>query len=67
MRDPAYSYCENCKTRLTIPDLIPVASWLWLRGRCAHCHAPIRIGNLAAELVGAAIGGLLAFWLVAVR
>ncbi len=38
------SRCPGCQTRLTIPDLFPVLSYLLLRGRCRHCgqHIPVR-------------------------
>jgi len=35
------SHCPACKHRLAIKDLIPVFSYLWLRGRCRYCRAPI--------------------------
>lgn len=35
------SCCDNCQRPLSIKDLVPVFSYLWLRGRCRHCHAPI--------------------------
>jgi len=35
------SRCVSCHQRLAIKDLIPVFSYLWLRGRCRYCHAPI--------------------------
>ena len=35
------SHCPTCATRLTVVDLVPVLSWLWLRGRCRHCGARI--------------------------
>ncbi len=31
------SACTKCKTHLGIPDLIPVFSWLFNKGRCRHC------------------------------
>jgi leader peptidase (prepilin peptidase) / N-methyltransferase len=39
------SHCDNCGTRLKIVDLIPLISYLWLRGRCRYCglHIPIRV------------------------
>ena len=35
------SHCERCGHRLTPLDLAPVLSYLWLRGRCRYCKAPI--------------------------
>lgn len=31
------SHCFSCGTRLTVIDLFPVLSYVWLRGRCRHC------------------------------
>ncbi|MBI1216194.1 MAG: prepilin peptidase, partial [Alphaproteobacteria bacterium] len=35
------SACPSCGHPLGVPDLVPVFSWLFLRGRCRHCRAPI--------------------------
>ncbi|MDI3299551.1 MAG: prepilin peptidase [Bacillota bacterium] len=35
------SHCESCGRRLGPLELVPVASWLVLRGRCRTCGAPI--------------------------
>ncbi len=35
------SACPRCTARLTPLDLVPVLSWVLLRGRCRHCQAPI--------------------------
>jgi prepilin signal peptidase PulO-like enzyme (type II secretory pathway) len=35
------SMCTHCGHRLSARDLIPVLSWLELRGRCRYCHKPI--------------------------
>lgn len=35
------SMCSSCKHPLAVSDLVPVLSWLWLRGRCRYCKAPI--------------------------
>ena len=32
------SMCPNCQHILAAKDLIPVISWLQLRGRCRYCH-----------------------------
>lgn len=35
------SHCSACKHKLGTLDLIPLLSYLWLRGRCRYCQAPI--------------------------
>ncbi|MDQ7814942.1 MAG: prepilin peptidase [Patescibacteria group bacterium] len=37
------SACPKCKSRIKPRHLIPIFSWLWLRGRCAYCGEPIHI------------------------
>lgn len=37
------SACPACSRRLRIPDLVPVVSWLALKGRCRYCGAPISV------------------------
>lgn len=49
------SACGACGTRLTAPDLVPVLSWLVLRGRCRHCGARIGIEPIVVELATAAL------------
>jgi leader peptidase (prepilin peptidase)/N-methyltransferase len=55
------SHCDACGHPLSIRDLFPVVSYLWLRGRCRYCgaHIPIRV-----PLVEIGTGVLLAilFW-----
>ena len=36
-----HSFCPNCKHRLYAKDLFPLFSWLFLRGKCRYCKAPI--------------------------
>ena len=55
------SSCETCGAVLEWRDLVPLFSWLMLRGRCRRCHAKIGIRCLAVEVLGAAAGGLLAW------
>jgi len=33
--------CPHCKHPLAAKDLIPVLSWLQLRGKCRYCKVPI--------------------------
>jgi prepilin signal peptidase PulO-like enzyme (type II secretory pathway) len=35
------SQCPACRKNLGVPDLVPLLSWMALRGRCRHCRAPI--------------------------
>lgn len=49
------SSCDSCHTRLRVVDLIPVLSYLVLRGKCRHCGASIPFRVLFME---AAMGSL---------
>jgi prepilin signal peptidase PulO-like enzyme (type II secretory pathway) len=35
------SMCTHCHHVLLAKDLVPVFSWLWLRGKCRYCHKKI--------------------------
>lgn len=35
------SECPLCHHVLAPKDLVPVFSWLWLKGKCRYCHKPI--------------------------
>lgn len=35
------SMCTHCGHQLAAKDLVPVLSWLMLRGKCRYCHKPI--------------------------
>lgn len=43
------SYCQACRTPLASRDLVPVLSYLLLRGRCRYCAAPIPLRVLLVE------------------
>ena len=58
----ARSACRSCGARLGPGSLVPVLSWLWLRGRCAACGA--RIGAFYPVVEIAAV--VLAAWAAAV-
>jgi len=49
------SACDTCGHALGIPDLVPLASYAALRGRCRHCGAPIGRFHLWVELAALAI------------
>lgn len=48
------SCCLNCSYELRWYDLIPVISWLALRGKCRKCHQPIGWMELLIEISMAA-------------
>ncbi|MBF9001599.1 prepilin peptidase [Vibrio nitrifigilis] len=54
------STCPHCHTQLRIIDNIPVISWLYLRGKCHHCHAPISIRYPCVELLTAGLSYIVA-------
>jgi leader peptidase (prepilin peptidase) / N-methyltransferase len=55
------SACPNCGARLRALDLLPIASWLALRGRCRRCG--VRIGAFYPLIELAALG--VALWSIA--
>lgn len=55
------SYCPNCNTTLQTADLIPVFSYIFLRGRCRYCKVKISVRYTAVELLTAALF-LAALW-----
>ena len=55
------SHCPHCNQRLRFWELIPVLSYLLLRGQCARCHKPIHIRYPLVELLSGLTSGLLAW------
>lgn len=49
------SACGACGNRLTVLDLVPIGSWLALRGKCRHCGTPIGKEPLIIEIATATI------------
>jgi prepilin signal peptidase PulO-like enzyme (type II secretory pathway) len=45
------SYCPNCKKALGWQDLIPVLSFVFLKGKCRYCQRPISWQYPLVELV----------------
>lgn len=65
------SACEQCGTRLGIRDLVPVASFAILRGRCRYCgnaidplHLAAELGALLVPLSAALVAEGTEFWLL---
>ncbi|MBN2240838.1 MAG: prepilin peptidase [Dehalococcoidales bacterium] len=55
------SYCESCNHKLSLPDLFPVFSYLFLRGKCRYCRGGIPLRIPIVEMVTAGLFGLLAW------
>ncbi len=49
------SHCTNCGTRLTPLDLVPILSFIFLRGKCRHCGVKISPRYPMIELLTAFI------------
>lgn len=49
------SRCPHCGHELAAPDLIPVLSWVFLKGRCRYCGEKISPRYVVCELLFAAI------------
>ncbi|QQS19142.1 prepilin peptidase [Candidatus Saccharibacteria bacterium] len=45
------SMCPDCRHTLAARDLVPVLSWLSLRGRCRYCQKPISVQYPLVELL----------------
>jgi leader peptidase (prepilin peptidase)/N-methyltransferase len=55
------SHCEACQHKLAAKDLIPVFSYLRLRGRCRYCQASVPRRLFWVELATGVIFALLAW------
>ena len=55
------SHCAACNRKLSILDLIPVFSYIWLRGRCRYCQAHIPLRLPVVEGITALMFALL-YW-----
>lgn len=53
------SHCLSCAERLRWFELLPVVSYVALRGRCRHCSSRIPIHYLLGELVTASLFGVV--------
>lgn len=53
------SKCPHCGTQLEWFDLVPIFSFIFLRGQCRHCGELIPSAYLITELIGAGAGGLV--------
>lgn len=57
------SICVHCSHVLAAKDLVPVFSWLILKGKCRYCHKPISWQYPVVELVTSLLFvGSYIFW-----
>jgi leader peptidase (prepilin peptidase)/N-methyltransferase len=56
------SYCAECKHDLAPKDLIPLFSYIWLRGRCRYCGVAVPIRLFLVELATGALFIFLFFF-----
>ena len=56
------SNCPECNTRLKPLDLLPVVSWLYLKGRCRYCSEHISTVYPATEMFTALMFLFLSFY-----
>ena len=55
------SHCDSCNQSLKAVDLVPVFSYVWLKGRCHYCGARIPLRSPIVEFATAAIFAFLAW------
>lgn len=55
------SHCSECNNRLSARDLLPIVSYIWLKGKCRYCGAPIPLRILLVELITGLLF-VLVFW-----
>ncbi len=57
--EPVWSYCPNCKHRLSSLDLVPLFSFLALGRKCRYCRTPISWRYFGVELLTGILFGLV--------
>ncbi len=55
------SYCGSCNTQIKAYDLIPIVSYVLLKGRCRYCDEKIGIIHPIIELMGG-LFAVFSFW-----
>ena len=53
------SHCDSCNQRLRETDLIPIFSYIWLKGRCRYCGNRIPIRIPIVEFITASLFALI--------
>lgn len=58
------SHCFSCRTKLKIRDVVPVLSFIQLKGKCRYCGASIGLSTLLAELALAVLAAGICYLVV---
>ena len=58
------SACMSCAKTLAWYDMVPVASWVFLRGRCRACGSAISIQYPIVEAATAILFALYGWWVL---
>ena len=58
LSQPARSFCPVCKNGLHFLHIIPILSWLVLRGRCAYCKTRIPARDTVIEFLSGLFAAL---------
>ncbi|MEG2985231.1 MAG: prepilin peptidase [Peptostreptococcaceae bacterium] len=53
------SHCYNCNTRLKYIDLVPIISWIFLKGKCRYCEAKVSSRYAIVEFLTAILFSLI--------
>lgn len=56
-----HSYCPNCNHKLGFLDLIPMLSYLFLKGKCRYCKEKIRPRYFILEMLSGLLFVLIAY------
>jgi len=59
--NPPSSICPNCNSHIRVYDNIPVLSYIWLKGRCRNCDAPISFRYPLVEVMSGIVAVALLF------
>lgn len=62
VNEPKRSFCPHCKHNIRPWENIPIFSWLFLRGKCSACKAPIAFRYVFVEILTCVL--FVAVWML---
>ena len=54
-------FCDSCQRRLSPLDLVPLVGYVWSKGKCRECEAPLPMRQPLVQLAAAALFGLVVY------